>query len=70
MILARHGHDFSSKSLKEYFEGKSWYKAVPGKKVSVSELNKIEQENVNLIDKRISRLKEYEEGEKNMTIRH
>ena len=63
-IFARYGHDFSSKSLKEYFEGKSWYKAVPGKKVSVSELNKIEQANVNLIDKRINRVKEYEEGEK------
>ena len=63
-IFARYGHDFSSKSLKEYFEGKSWYNAVPGKKVSVSELNKIEQANVNLIDKRINRVKEYEEGEK------
>lgn len=52
-IFARHGHDFSSKSLKEYFIGKSWYKAVPGKKVTVSELNKIEQANVELIDKEI-----------------
>ena len=52
-IFARHGHDFSSKSLKEYFTGKSWYKAVPGKKVTVSELNKIEQANVELIDKEI-----------------
>lgn len=55
-IFARHGHDFSSKSLKEYFEGKSWYKAVPGKKVSVSELNKTEQANVNLLDRRIKEL--------------
>ena len=57
-IFARYGHDFSSKSLKEYFEGKSWYKAVPDKKVSVSELNKIEQANVDIIDKEIERKKE------------
>ena len=57
-IFARYGHDFSSKSLREYFEGKSWYKAVPDKKVSVSELNKIEQANVDIIDKEIERKKE------------
>lgn len=55
-IFARYGHDFSSKSLKEYFENKNWYKAVSGKKVAVSELNKIEQANVNLIDRRIKEL--------------
>ena len=36
-IFARHGHDFLSKSLKEYFESQKWYKAIPGKKVAVSE---------------------------------
>ena len=57
-IFARHGHDFLSKSLKEYFEIQKWYKAIPGKKVAVSELNKTEQENVNVIDKEIERQKE------------
>lgn len=55
-IFARYGHDFSSKSLKEYFESKSWYKVVSGKKVAVSELNEIEQANVILIDRRIKEL--------------
>ena len=57
-IFARYGHDFSSKSLKEYFESKSWYKAVSGKKVAVSDLNNIEQENVNIIDNEIQRRRE------------
>ena len=53
-IFARYGHDFSSKDLKEYFNSKSWYKPETGKKVSVSELNKIEQKNVAIIDEEIN----------------
>ena len=53
-IFARHGHDFSSKTLKEYFEGKSWYKAETGKKVAVSDLNYIEQVNVESLNEVIN----------------
>lgn len=56
-IFARHGHDFSTKTLREYFESKKWYKAIPGKKVAVAELNQIEQSNVGLIDNIIKSLK-------------
>lgn len=52
-IFARHGHDFSSKILKEYFNSRDWYQPISGKKVSVSELNEIEQVNIALIDKEI-----------------
>lgn len=56
-IFARHGHDFSSKTLREYFKEKKWYNAIEGKRVTVSELNKIEQENVTLIDLEINKRK-------------
>lgn len=58
-IFARHGHDFSSEYLKGYFKGKNWYKPVSGKKVTVSELNEIEQINVNLIDNVIKEKKDF-----------
>ena len=52
-IFARYGYDFSSKSLQEYFGNLSWYKKIEGKKISVTELNEIEQQNVVLLDKYI-----------------
>ncbi len=54
-IFARYGHDFSSKSLKEYFTAKEWYQSVEGKKVSVSDLNTIEQKNVILLNSYIKK---------------
>ncbi|MBO5179080.1 MAG: YARHG domain-containing protein [Clostridia bacterium] len=48
-IFARHGHNFSNKELKEYFENQSWYYPVEGKTVSLEELNEIERENLNII---------------------
>lgn len=52
-IFARHGHDFSSEELANYFEGQKWYKKIEGKKVSYDELNDIEKANVDLIDRYI-----------------
>lgn len=46
-ILARHGYNFQSKDLKDYFGQKSWYK--PAKNNSGIKLNIIEQTNVELI---------------------
>ncbi len=46
-ILARHGYNFQSKDLKDYFNQKSWYK--PAKSNSGIKLNIIEQTNVELI---------------------
>ena len=56
-IFARHGHDFKTESLKEYFTSKSWYKPVSGKTVDVSELSSIEAKNLSLIKARIDELK-------------
>ncbi len=53
-IFARYGYDFSVKTFADYFANKSWYKKIDGKKVSVSELNTIEQKNVAYIDKYIT----------------
>lgn len=53
-IFARYGYDFSVKTFADYFSNKSWYKKIDGKKVSVSELNAVEQKNVAYIDKYIS----------------
>lgn len=60
-IFARHGHDFVSKELEEYFSLQNWYKKIDGKQVSVSELNEIEKENVKLLDEYIMLTKELEE---------
>ena len=46
-ILARHGYNFQSKDLKDYFSQKSWYK--PAKSNSGIKLNIIEETNVQLI---------------------
>ena len=63
-IFARHGHDFSNKELKEYFESKDWYKPIKGKKVAVSELNKIEQDNVIFLEKCIKLFREEKYSDK------
>ena len=46
-ILARHGYNFQSKDLKDYFSQKSWYK--PAKSNNGIKLNIIEETNVQLI---------------------
>ena len=46
-ILARHGYNFQSKDLKDFFSQKSWYK--PAKSNSGIKLNIIEQTNVELM---------------------
>ncbi len=48
-IFARHGHDFKSKELKDYFSMFDWYKPIPGKVVEMSELNEYEQKNAKMI---------------------
>ena len=50
-IFARHGHDFKSQELKEYFSLFDWYKPIPGKTVTMDELNEYEKYNVELIKK-------------------
>ena len=59
-IFARHGHDFDSKDLKEYFSAQSWYKPVSGKKVGLGDLTELENKNLNTIKARIDKLKEEE----------
>lgn len=56
-IFARHGHDFKSQDLKEYFNKQSWYKAIPGKSVAVSELTELEYKNTEVIKARIDEIK-------------
>jgi len=56
-IFARHGHDFKTQSLKEYFNTFNWYNPIQGKVVSLEELTEIERENVNLIKKIIDEKK-------------
>lgn len=57
-IFARHGHDFKTASLKEYFSKQSWYKAIPDKTVATSELSNIENKNLNTIKARIDEIKQ------------
>ena len=59
-IFARYGYDFDSESLEKYFESKSWYKKIDGKKITFAELNTYEQKNVKYIDEYIKLLKEVE----------
>ncbi len=49
-IFARHGHDFSSEKMQNYFNQKMWYTPIKGKKVDFSELNEVERKNVEYID--------------------
>ena len=56
-IFARHGHDFKSKELKEYFGLFDWYKPIKGKTVSMNELSEIERVNAEMILKIIDEKK-------------
>ena len=56
-IFARHGHDFDSANLKEYFTAQTWYKPITGKKVGVNDLTDIENQNLTTIKARIDKLK-------------
>ena len=53
-IFARHGHDFKSENLKEYFSEKVWYHPIEGKQVTIEELNDIERENARIIKEEIA----------------
>ncbi len=48
-IFARHGHDFKSEDLKEYFNQQDWYNPIPNKVVSYDELSEIERQNADLL---------------------
>lgn len=48
-MLARHGYTFKNKEYREYFEGKSWYKA--DKNYSADDVSSIEWYNMELIKK-------------------
>ncbi len=56
-IFARHGHDFKTKSLKDYFKTQKWYKPIDGKTVTPEELSELENKNKDII---MSRIKEIE----------
>ncbi len=56
-IFARHGHDFKTASLKEYFDSQSWYKPIANKSVGTTELSELENKNLNTIRARIDELK-------------
>ncbi len=53
-IFARHGHDFKSLDLREYFIGCLWYRPVYGRTVSTAELSEIENQNLNIIRNEIN----------------
>ena len=52
-IYARNGCEIDDKVLAQYFMSKDWYKPISGKKIVFSELSKIEQINIELIDEKI-----------------
>ena len=56
-IFAKYGHDFATQRLEDYFMQKKWYQKVDGKKVSVTDLTKQEQQNINKIQEEIARRK-------------
>ena len=56
-IFARHGHDFKTKSLKDYFKTQTWYEPIEGKTVTPAELTDLENKNKDII---MSRIKEIE----------
>lgn len=57
-IFARHGHDFKTKWLKEYFNSLSWYAPIKDKQVSLEELSNAERANAELIKSEIANGKE------------
>lgn len=56
-IFARHGHEFKSTDLKEYFNNLYWYNPIPNKTVTLEELNEIEKYNLDIIKSAISEKK-------------
>ena len=56
-IFARHGHDFKSKNLKDFFSKFSWYKPIDDKTVSLKDLSELENKNLNLIKSQIDKVK-------------
>ena len=59
--FAKYGHDFDTQRLEDYFMQKKWYKKVDGKKVSVTDLAKQEQQNVSKIQAEIALRKAYKD---------
>ncbi len=55
-IFARHGHDFKTKSLKDFFEEQDWYNPIEGKTVTPAELSDLENKNKDIIMSRIREL--------------
>ena len=53
-IFARHGHDFKSQELKDYFSQFYWYRPIPGKTVSLEELSPNERYNLDVLKQLIS----------------
>lgn len=58
-IFARHGHDFKTQSLKEYFNSLSWYRPIDGKTVTLEELSNTERNNLKTIKEEIDSRKKY-----------
>jgi len=56
-IFARHGHEFKTKELKEYFENLYWYNPIAGKTVTLEELSDIERQNLETIKELINEKK-------------
>jgi DNA gyrase/topoisomerase IV subunit A len=50
-IFARKGYRFKDKDLFEYFSNMSWYKPMDNVKGTLEELNAVEKENFNLLDR-------------------
>ena len=55
-IFARYGHDFKTKSLKDYFKTQTWYKPIDGKTVTPADLTDLENKNKDIIMNRIKEL--------------
>lgn len=59
--FAKYGHDFDTQRIEDYFMQKEWYQKVDGKKVSVTELTKQEQQNINKIQAEVALRKTYKD---------
>lgn len=51
-LFARKGYRFTNKELLEYFSNKDWYKPLDNVKGTLDDLNDIEKQNYNLIDRK------------------
>ena len=59
--FAKYGHDFDTQRIEDYFMQKEWYQKVDGKKVSVTDLTKQEQQNISKIQAEIALRKTYKD---------